>query len=197
MKIQTPIVKPIPILRAVDTTRPIRAPFATRVASPADDPPVSSAMSAPRKDPTNAPITDPMIGTGIPTIAPTMPPRIAPQPARRDPPYFRAYLPVSENSSSSATNASTATTISDTQPIGSPGTTRLYVTADATMIQSPGRPRTIRMSDSSITQARTSSAISPVPWPEQKGGRQPRQRPDRSAQWNYRALYVCARESKS
>src|SRR2546427_462646 len=88
MKIQTPIVKPIPIFRAVDITRPIKAPFATRVASLADDPPVNSAMSAPRNEPTKAPMTGPMMGTGTPTIAPTMPPRIAPQPAR-----FRAALP--------------------------------------------------------------------------------------------------------
>src|SRR5450759_2800555 len=139
MNIQTPIVKPIPILRTVDTTRPINAPLATRVASPADDPPVNSAMSAPKKEPRNAPITEPPIGTGIPTIAPTMPPRIAPQPARREPPYFRAKRPVSENSSSSATNASTATAMRVTQPIGSPGTIKLYATAVATIIQSPGR----------------------------------------------------------
>ena len=36
MKIQIPIVKPIPIFKTVDTTRPINAPLATRVASPAE-----------------------------------------------------------------------------------------------------------------------------------------------------------------
>src|SRR5205085_12139612 len=90
MKIQIPIVNPMPILRTVDTTRPINAPLATRVASPADDPPVNSAMSAPTKEPTNAPMTGPTIGTGNPTIAPTMLPITAPHPARREPPYFRA-----------------------------------------------------------------------------------------------------------
>src|SRR5450759_2261018 len=46
MNIQTPIVRPIPILRTVDTTRPINAPLATRVASPADDPPVLPGKAA-------------------------------------------------------------------------------------------------------------------------------------------------------
>src|SRR4051812_8514053 len=125
MKIQIPIVNPIPILRPVETTRPMRAPFATRVASPADDPPVSSAMSAPMNDPRNAPIMGPTIGTGTPTIAPTILPIMAPQPARRDPPYFRAYFPVMENSSNSAMKARTVTTTMLTQPIGSPLTIML------------------------------------------------------------------------
>src|SRR5205823_3322303 len=125
MKIQIPIVKPMPIFRPVETTRPIRAPFATRVESPADDPPVNSAMSAPMNEPRNAPIIGPTIGTGTPTIAPTILPIMAPQPARRDPPYFRAYFPVNENSSSSAMKARTVTDAMLTQPIGSPLTTIL------------------------------------------------------------------------
>src|ERR1700686_4977755 len=90
MKIQTPIVKPIPIFRTVDITRPINAPFATRVASPADDPPVSSAISAPRNEPTNAQRRGPKIGTGPPKTAPPMPQRSPPGRARGEPPYFRA-----------------------------------------------------------------------------------------------------------
>src|SRR6185503_21225852 len=139
MKIQIPIVKPIPTFSAVETARPIKAPFATRVAAPALEPRDSSATSAPMNDPTNAPITGPTIGTGTPTIAPTIPPMIAPQPARRDPPYLRAYFPASENSSSSAIRASTPTAIRVNQPIGSHGTVKLYVTAVATIIQSPVR----------------------------------------------------------
>src|ERR1700682_2433409 len=122
MKIQMPILNPIPIMSIVETTRPISAPLATLVASTGDDPPVSSATRAPTNDPTTAPMIGPTIGNGNPPIAPTIPPRSAPQPARREPPYFRAYRPVSENSSSSATIASTATAINDTHPIGSPGT---------------------------------------------------------------------------
>src|SRR3954462_2929427 len=125
MRIQIPIVNPIPILRPVETTRPMGAPFATRVASPADDPRVSSAMSAPMNDPRNAPIMGPTIGTGTPTIAPTILPIMAPQPARRDPPYFRAFFPVRDKSNSSAMKARIPTAARLIQPIGSPGTTML------------------------------------------------------------------------
>src|SRR5688572_19959492 len=82
-RIQTAIAIPIPTLAAVATTRPRKAPVATRVAARVSVPRDHSATRAPRNDPTNAPMTDPITGTGTPTIAPTTPPRIAPHPARR------------------------------------------------------------------------------------------------------------------
>ena len=56
---------PIPVFIAAATTRPIKAPVATRVADPVvASRRVYSAMSAPANDPMNAPITGPTIGIG-------------------------------------------------------------------------------------------------------------------------------------
>src|SRR5688572_9291767 len=158
--IQTAIAHPTPIFIAVATARPMSAPVAARVDAPVLEPMLSSPASAPMKLPTNPPTIGPTIGMGTPMIAPITPPIMAPQPARRDPPYFRAYLPDIVNSIHSAMTASIAIPTSVTQLIGSVPTRMLYTTALAIMIQRPGSPSAMSASDRTSTSVSRMKAIS-------------------------------------
>ena len=91
--------------------------------------------------------------------APMTPPSIAPQPARREPPYFRAYLPDMVNSIHSAMRPRIVIATSENQLIGDPPRSTLYPTALAIITQSPGRPSAIMASEATSTTVRSSRAI--------------------------------------
>src|SRR5688500_16847601 len=98
------------------------APVAALAEAPLDDPTLSSPSNAPTKLPMKPPTTGPTIGPGTPMKAPRPPPGRDPHPARREPPYFRAYFPDIVNSIHAAMRPRTVIATSENQLIGEPPT---------------------------------------------------------------------------